>query len=114
MGQRVCFDWGAAAAIARVAEAAYRPPRVAQRRQSYAYLDNSSTDYGPPERAVFGKDSHVQECGSWICFCCGGLFRSFDFYNNIDFFHGTHFRGNWRCQRSEGMWNAGGRCDATC
>ncbi len=79
MGQRVRFDWRAAAAVARVAEAAYGPARGAQRRQSYAYLDDSGADYGPTERAVFGKDSHLQKRGRGIYFCRADFFRDIDF-----------------------------------
>ncbi len=111
MGKRVRFDWCAAAAIARIAEAAYRPACGAQRRQSHAYLDDSGAHYGSAKRAVFGKDSHLQKRGNGICDGCADFFRP-EFWRGVDF-AGSYFRRDQRCCKSERMWNAGGRCGAT-
>jgi hypothetical protein len=93
MGQRVRFDRCAAAAVARVAEAALGFARGAQRRQSYAYLDDSGADYGSAERAPFGKDSHLQKRGRGICFCCADFFCH-DFGHGVDSCRGACFGGN--------------------
>jgi hypothetical protein len=87
MGQRMCLDWSAVAAIARTAEAAFGPARGAQRRQSHAYLDDSLAHDGSAKRAIFGKDSYLQKRGHWICFCWADVFCR-------DFWRRACFRGD--------------------
>ena len=50
----VRFDWASAAAVARVAEGAYRFARYAQSRSGHTYVVDSHADDRPAERPLFG------------------------------------------------------------